>query len=70
MVLSNFYHSGKYLSDKYKCVQYFQENQIGHAEQSSTYYLHTSPILSKHPQPPLLKKESERASLFSINWYF
>ena len=66
MVLSNFYHSGKYLSDKYKCVQYFQENQIGHAEQSSTYYLQTSPILSNHPK----KKESERASLFSINWYF
>lgn len=59
MVLSNFYHSGKYLSDKYKCVQYFQENQIGHAEQSSTYYLQTSPILSNHPQPPPPLKKRE-----------
>ena len=41
---------------------------MGHAEQSSTYYLQTSPILSNHPQPPPpLKKKRVNGQASSLS---
>ena len=65
MVLSNFYHSGKYQRSIFS-------GKPNRARWAIKYLLppnfpHT---LQPPSTPPPLKKESERASLFSINWYF